>query len=307
MAKNCLLTQLKAVVNDDTLPILVEGDTYQALVTSVDDENVVYLGALGALEVMVIGATIKGVYPANTSVYTVSGNKVTCSGEAPLNSGFTINESDVPYVTLVVKSGMDNIGNVRPRQIETDIISDHVKDLTFSVEKDGTYNYYNGVVNLSTLDMSRFDSLSIFRAVYPTATSPSLISGNVSAFSALPNKNLFTLLQLIGNVDIVGSLYEFVPFININNLSLSVTGITGDWVEFVRRQKAAPYNRTEGNIFISSDHANSVTFNGVDMDVTYSTYKMQGKRIIWETTGETTTVSLVLNSDTSTVIASTTL
>lgn len=277
--KNCLVTRLRALVDDDSLEILDDGSIrYTALTITDQGETIVLLGCTGPVEIYITGATIKSVYGPNdiqdtegTNVYRYIADTYT------KYSGFIVNES-VNEVKLIVKNGMENITYISSADIDIDIIPESVRSLILSVFSTPIDHKPFNITQLPLRKMA-----NIYNIVSRS------IEGNISNLAMLPNKQNLVQLAFIEAQNFVGDISVLAAFVNLSSVNLTRTGTTGTVEALV---KAYVNNgRTAGSIAIGYDMGTTATFDGQPISDNFN------KVITWSTSDDTITISILKQSD----------
>lgn len=279
--KNCLVTRLRALVDDDSLEILDDGTIrFSALTSTVNGEKIVILGCAGPVELNVVGATIKGVY-GDITIQDVEGNTYRFNGNSYTQaSGFIINE-DLRQVSLLVKSGLENITYIYSPDIDIDYIPAAARQLFLTSAESPVIEHEEW--NLSRLPLRQMSNLSDIRS--------RTVAGDISALQLLPNKQSLISAGLYGATSLVGDITNLSVFPAITSLNLSGAATTGTVESFVAAFVDA--GRTSGRIAIGRDLGTSTTFDG-DLLGGSNTFN---KILTWSTSGDSITITILRDSD----------
>lgn len=279
--KNCLVTRLRALVDDDSLEILDDGSIrYTAFTTTDKGDTVVILGCAGPVEINITDATIKGVYGPNdiqdtegTNVYRYIADTYT------MYSGFIVNES-VKEVNLIIKNGMENIASISSADIDINIIPESVRRLQFS-----NFNSQNPrdhePFNITQLPLRKMANIQMIQS--------KTIEGNISNLALLPNKQSLSQLSFNDASNFVGDISVLADFVNLSNVNLTNAGTTGTVEALV---KAYVNNgKTAGSIAIGYNMGTASTFDNQPISGNFN------KVLTWSTSDDTITISILKQSD----------
>lgn len=259
MAKNCLLTKLKATVNDDSLDILVTDDYLRmelpvAANNGVSNVVVIYGTDEDPVDIEVLDGTINQVPDGSTKTDSTHA----LIGGGYLNSatrGFTVNSSD-GTVHVIIKNpekvkGIDGIVSV------TGGISaiEKMTGITSLTINDNLRGYSSPAFDLSDIDWSVFTGINSIKASYLNS-----VSGNVSNLAALPT--VIQSIALNNNSGITGNINAFGRLTNLTMLSLTMAKTSGTVESLVQAMRANGKTTNSSGIAIGYNMGDNVTFNG---------------------------------------------
>lgn len=257
MAKNCLLTKLKATVNDDSLDILITDDYLRmelpvATSVGVDNAVVIYGTNEDPVDIEVLDGTITRVPDGSTlidSTHALIGSTYMDNS----TQGFVVSSTN-STVHVIVKNP-DKVKGISGIVSVTGGISQIEKMTGLEVFYINTNNrgYSSPAFSLSDIGWGSFTSLIRLADLYGN------ITGDISSLSALPAT--MTQISLNNNSEITGNINSLGKFTNLTILGLNGTGITGTVESFVQAMRANGKTTNSEGINIGNTLSNA-TFNG---------------------------------------------
>lgn len=289
MEKNCLVTRLRAVVDDDSLEILDDGTIRCTWLSITQSSNsVLWFGAYSEFEVRLTTHKINGLNQSPNG--TIEGDNVyKTTGEDNKYAGVILNESlpNYTHVPLVAVKGIDNIRYVSSCDLSPDLVSNTATNLLLYQYKD-----FGNPFTLEDLNLTAKTNLEVINL------NGSLKACNLSGLNSIVNKNKVQNIIVNNNSLLTGDISVLGNFTSLTVVDFSNTGIDGKIEDMIRN--FVTNSKTSGSLNISYGTGSQVTFNNATLTGNF------GKTVTWSKSGSTVTINLT-NTQTSAIIDTVTI